>query len=59
MAEATAIQKKEEQVTNGSSDSYPIEGGQVTNSRSDSYQMEGGTGDQWQKGQLFNGRRDK
>ncbi len=44
MAEAIAIKWKEEQVTNGRSDSNP---------------MEGGTGDQWQKGQLFNGRRDK
>ncbi len=37
MAEVTAIQWKE---------------GQVTNARSDSYPMEGGTGDQWQKRQL-------
>jgi hypothetical protein len=44
MAEGTAIQWKERQ---------------VTNSRSDSYPMEGGTGDQWQKEQLSNGRRDR
>jgi hypothetical protein len=62
-----------EQVTNGRSGSYPMEGGtgdqkqkraiqwreeQVTKGRSDSYPMEGGTGDQWQKRQLSNGGRN-